>query len=77
LNFAGKSDVRNQNGVGGLNYTLSPTLLTDARFAFTRYRVKVLPLDYGKDAAETAASLDESSQQNRYLRPAGTPGREH
>ncbi|PYT21318.1 MAG: hypothetical protein DMG58_32465, partial [Acidobacteria bacterium] len=54
LNFAGKSDVRNQNGVGGVNYTLSPTLLTDARFAFTRYRVKVLPLDYGKNAAETA-----------------------
>jgi hypothetical protein len=54
LNFAGKSDVRNQNGVGGANYTLSPTLLTDARFAFTRYRVKVLPLDYGKNAAEAA-----------------------
>ena len=64
LNFAGKSDVRNQNGVGGANYTLSPTLLTDARFAFTRYRVKVLPLDYGKNAAE-AAGLPGLNLPNR------------
>lgn len=54
LNFAGKSDVRNQNGVWGLNYTLTPALLTDARFSFSRYRVKVLPLDYGQNAAEEA-----------------------
>jgi Carboxypeptidase regulatory-like domain/TonB dependent receptor len=54
LNFAGKSDVRNQNLVGGLNYTLAPSLLTDVRFTFTRYRVKVLPLDYGQNAAEKA-----------------------
>jgi hypothetical protein len=54
LGFAGKSDVRNQNVVGGGNYTLAPTLLTDFRFAFTRYRVKVLPLDYGVSAAEEA-----------------------
>jgi hypothetical protein len=54
LNFAGKSDVRNQNLVGGLNYTLAPSLLTDVRFTFSRYRVKVLPLDYGQNSAEKA-----------------------
>jgi Carboxypeptidase regulatory-like domain/TonB dependent receptor len=54
LNFAGTSDVRNQNVVGGLNYTLAPSLLTDVRFTFTRYRVKVLPLDYGQSAADKA-----------------------
>ena len=54
MTFAGKSDVRNQNGVGGVSYTLSPTLWTDGRFAFTRYRVKVLPVDYGKSLADEA-----------------------
>jgi hypothetical protein len=54
LGFAGKSDVLNQNGVLGFNYTLSPTLLTDFRFAATRYRVRVLPLDFGVPAAEQA-----------------------
>jgi len=64
LGFAGKSDVRNQNGVGEANYTLNPTLLTDARFSFTRYRVKVLPPDYGKNAAE-AAGLPGLNLPNR------------
>jgi hypothetical protein len=54
LGFAGKSDVLNQNGVLGFNYTLSPTLLTDFRFAATRYRVRVLPLDFGIPAAQQA-----------------------
>ncbi len=54
LGFAGKSDTRNLNGVAGFNYTLSPTLLTDFRFAAIRYRVKVLPLDFGIPAAENA-----------------------
>ncbi|PYV09417.1 MAG: hypothetical protein DMG23_10960, partial [Acidobacteria bacterium] len=54
LGFAGKSDTRNLNGVAGFNYTLSPTLLTDFRFAAVRYRVKVLPLDFGIPAAENA-----------------------
>lgn len=54
LGFAGKSDTRNLNGVIGFNYTLSPTLFTDFRFAAIRYRVNVLPLDFGIPAAENA-----------------------
>ncbi len=54
LGFAGKSDTRNLNGVIGFNYNLSTTLLTDFRFAAMRYRVKVLPLDFGVAAATQA-----------------------
>jgi len=41
LSFEGISDVRNQNGVGGLTYVVSPSLLGDFRFGVTRYRVFV------------------------------------
>jgi len=41
IGFEGISDARNQNGVGGLNYTFSPTLLADFRFGVTKYRVFV------------------------------------
>lgn len=54
LGFAGESNTRNQNAVVGFNYTLTPTLLTDVRFGATRYRVRVLPLDFGIPAAEQA-----------------------
>jgi len=43
--FEGTSSVRNQNGVGGLNYSLSPSLLADFRFGVTRYRVFVTAPD--------------------------------
>ena len=42
------------NAVGGFNYVLNPTLLTDFRFSFVRYRVNVQSLDYGTNAAEAA-----------------------
>ena len=36
------------------NYILNPTLLTDFRFSYVRYRVNVQSLDYGKNAGEAA-----------------------
>ena len=41
--FAGNSSVRNQSIASGFDYTLSPTLLTDIRFGYMRYRVNVSP----------------------------------
>lgn len=54
LLFAGESNARNQNWVVGFNNTFSPTLLTDFRFGYSRYRVNVLPLDFGKNPATDA-----------------------
>jgi hypothetical protein len=60
--FAGSSKVRNQSLASGFNYTLNPTLLTDFRFAFFRYRVNVLPGGLGtspaKDAGIPGLNLD-------------------
>jgi hypothetical protein len=52
LGFAGTSKTRNQNLVGSLNHVLNPTLITDFRFGFSRYRVNVLPLDFGSNTGE-------------------------
>src|SRR5213594_3263419 len=54
INFAGKSDVRNQSLAFGLNYTFSPTLLSEFRFGFMRYRVNVLPNGLGTSPAKDA-----------------------
>lgn len=47
LLFAGQSDVRNQNFVVGFNRIINPSLLTDVRFGYSRYRVHVRGLDFG------------------------------
>jgi outer membrane receptor protein involved in Fe transport len=49
--FEGTSNVRNQNGVGGLNYSLSPSLLADFRFGVTKYRVFVTAPDESQQLA--------------------------
>jgi len=54
LFFAGVANARNQNAVGGATYVISPTLATDFRIGYTRYRVDVLPGDFGSTAAQTA-----------------------
>ena len=54
LLFAGDSNARNQNLVGGVNYLFGPSLLTDFRFGYSRYRVEVLPLDYGSTTDQSA-----------------------
>ena len=63
INFAGRSDVRNQSVAYGLNHTFSPTLLTEFRFGFMRYRVNVLPNDLGTspmaDAGIPGLNLDD------------------
>ncbi len=41
IGFEGTTNARDQNGLGGLNYSFSPTLLADFRFGVTKYRVFV------------------------------------
>ncbi|MCV5480650.1 hypothetical protein OFN48_35450, partial [Escherichia coli] len=51
--FAGTSNVRNQSIAAGYDYTVSPNTITDFRFGYFRYRVKVLPGGVGtRPAAE-------------------------
>ena len=50
--FAGTSDVRNQSIASGFDYTVTPSLLTDFRFGFYRYRVFVRPGGGGTPASD-------------------------
>jgi hypothetical protein len=54
LLFAGQSNARNQNAVGGATYVFGSKLTTDFRVGYTRYRVDVLPLDFGSTTAQDA-----------------------
>ena len=60
--FAGNSSVRNQSIASGFDYTFSPSLLTDFRFGYMRYRVNVSPGGLGtspaKDAGIPGINLD-------------------
>lgn len=51
FNFSGDSIDRNQSLAVGLDHTFSPTLVTDARFGFYRYRIRVQPNDAGTTPA--------------------------
>jgi outer membrane receptor protein involved in Fe transport len=51
FNFSGASVDRNQSLALGLDHTFSPTLITDARFGFYRYRIRVQPLAVGSTPA--------------------------
>ena len=51
--FEGTSNARNQNGVGGLNYNFSPSLLADFRLGVTKYRVFVSAPDETQQLATT------------------------
>ena len=53
IGFSGTSNVLNQNITGGFNDVLSPTLMTDFRFGYVRYRVNVRATDYGKNEGES------------------------
>ncbi|PYV66770.1 MAG: hypothetical protein DMG97_28805, partial [Acidobacteria bacterium] len=57
LSFEGISNVRNQNGIGGLSYNFGPTLLSDFRFGVTRYRVLVSSPDASQMLAEQVGIL--------------------
>ena len=62
VNFAGNSDVLNQSIAIGYNHTFSPTLISETRFGFMRYRVQVTPNGLGtspaKDAGIPGLNLD-------------------
>jgi outer membrane receptor protein involved in Fe transport len=51
VSLGGVSKVRNQSVAYGFDYTWSPTLVTDFRFGFFRYKVNVLPFDFGQNTA--------------------------
>ncbi|MBV9266803.1 MAG: TonB-dependent receptor, partial [Acidobacteriaceae bacterium] len=51
--FSGLSDALNQNIASGVTYTLSPSLLTEVRFGFSRYRVTVSAQDQTTQLANT------------------------
>jgi hypothetical protein len=57
LSFEGISNVRNQNGIGGLSYNFGPNLLSDFRFGVTRYRVLVSSPDASQMLADQAGIL--------------------
>ena len=52
--LGGTSDVRNQSIAAGFDYTVTTNWLTDFRFGFLRYRVAVLPFDFGTQPATDA-----------------------
>ena len=54
IGFAGKSDALNQSIAAGFDYTLTRRTVTDFRFGFFRYRVKVLPGGLGTHPAADA-----------------------
>ena len=54
VTLGGVSDVRNQSLALGVDRALSSTLLTDFRFGWFKYRVNVLPFDFGTSPAADA-----------------------
>ncbi len=50
--FEGASTARNQNLAATGTYDFSPTMLTEFRFGYSRYRVDVNPLDIGQALAD-------------------------
>ncbi|HKQ75399.1 MAG TPA: TonB-dependent receptor [Blastocatellia bacterium] len=52
VSLGGSSKVRNQSVAYGFDYSWSSTLVTDFRFGFFRYKVNVLPFDFGKKTAD-------------------------
>ena len=64
VSLGGVSDVNNQSLAYGLDYALSSNLLADFRFGFFRYKVNVLPFDFGarpaSDAGIPGLNLDDT-----------------
>ena len=54
VSLGGASDVRNHSLAYGMDYTLSSTMLADFRFGFFKYKVNVLPFDFGTTPAADA-----------------------
>ena len=62
--YAGKSDSRNHSIAGGFDYAVHPTLLTDFRFGWFRYKVFGQPNGIGtspaKDAGIPGLNVDDN-----------------
>ncbi|HEX4769831.1 MAG TPA: TonB-dependent receptor [Bryobacteraceae bacterium] len=76
--FSGDSVDRNQSLSVGLDHTFSPTLITDARFGFFRYRIRVQPNDVGTTPAADAGipglntgSVETSGMPAFYVQGSG------
>jgi len=54
VSLGGVSDVKNQSLALGVDRTISSTLLADFRFGWFRYKVNVLPFDFGTTPAADA-----------------------
>jgi hypothetical protein len=54
VSLGGVSDVKNQSVAYGMDYTLSSSMLADFRFGWFKYKVNVLPFDYGTSPATDA-----------------------
>lgn len=54
VSLGGSSLVTNHSVAYGFDYTWSSTLVTDFRFGFYRYKVNVLPFDFGQTTATDA-----------------------
>ena len=54
VSLGGVSDVTNQSLAYGVDYAFSSNLLADFRFGFFRYKVNVLPFDFGTSPAKDA-----------------------
>jgi outer membrane receptor protein involved in Fe transport len=54
VTLGGVSDARNQNLAYGIDYALSNKWVADFRFGWFRYRVNVLPSDFGSTPARDA-----------------------
>ena len=51
VSLGGVSDVKNQSFASGVDYALSSSLLADFRFGWFKYKVNVLPFDFGTTPA--------------------------
>jgi hypothetical protein len=54
VSLGGVSDVKNQSLAYGVDHALSTTMLADFRFGWFKYKVNVLPFDYGTTPASDA-----------------------
>jgi hypothetical protein len=65
VSLGGTSKVRNKSLALGFDYSLSNTMILDVRFGYFRYKVNVLPFDFGtnpaKDAGIPGLNLDSFS----------------
>ena len=71
VSLGGISDVGNKSLAIGYDRSVSPTLLTDFRFGWFRYKVAVLPFDFGTRPAQAAGHSRTEPGRHVHQRPAG------